>query len=111
MTILRLLPVFLSSLLIAAHFKRADMIAIALVCIATPTILFTKKFWAVRVVQVFLIISSLEWIRTTINLVQLRIEHDQDWKRLAVILITVALFTGCSSLIFKKSTVKELFQN
>lgn len=109
MTILRLLPVILSALLIAAHFKRADMIVIALLCIAIPAILLTRKIWAVRVVQLFLILSALEWIRTLVYLVQLRIEHDQDWMRLAVILATVALFTACSSLVFKNSTIKKLF--
>ena len=106
---LRLFPVFISSLLIAAHFQRAGMTLIALICVLVPFSLFYTRPLSMRLVQIFLILAALEWIRTLFYLVQLRIDHGMEWHRLAIILGGVALFTLCSALVFKNSRIRRIY--
>lgn len=51
--------------------------------------------------QVLLVLYSLEWLRTMVNLVQLRQEYGMLWAGLAIILGGVALFTALSAFVFR----------
>lgn len=109
MTIIRLFPVFLSALLISAHFHRAGLTAIALFSLFIPGILLVTKPWAVRIVQVFLLLGAAEWARTLYNLVQLRMEYGIPWLRLAFILVGIAFFTLASTLVFHHAQLKKRY--
>lgn len=69
MNIIRLIPVYLGALLIAAHFQRNDLMAVAAVCLLAPGILFVKHLWSITIIKVFLILSAAEWLRTLFGLV------------------------------------------
>lgn len=101
MNFLRLLPVIVSSLVLAAHFMRAGAGPLVGLSVLVPFVLLVRERWAARVVQCFLVLGVLEWVRTTVVLVAERREAGDDWTRLVIILGSVALFTGASALVFQ----------
>ena len=104
MTFLRLSPVVLSSLLMGAHCSRANLDLIALVVVLFPCVLFLKRPWVARLVQVVLLLGAMEWVRTLLVLVAERRDMGQSWGRLAAILGVVALLTLGSALVFSFSS-------
>ncbi len=110
MIILKLSPVIISLLILGAHFYRASLFPFLLYSIILSFLLYKKNNWVARSIQLFLIIGSMEWIRTLIVFIDTRITIGQSWTRLAVILGSVALFTGLSALIFQIRTVKKAYQ-
>lgn len=72
--------------------------------------IFIRRPWASRALQVFLLLGSVEWIRTTFMLVMTRNERGEPFLRLAIILGTVALFTAFASLIFRTARIKTYFK-
>ncbi len=100
MNILRLLPVFLSALLLGAHFLRMELILPVVLALLFPALLLFRRAWAARLVQIILVLGSLEWVRTLIVLASLRRAYGMPWTRLAIIIGLVAVFTGSSALLF-----------
>jgi hypothetical protein len=103
MTFIRLIPVILSTLLLGAHFLRADLTLLAVLIVLFPVVLLAKREWVARLTQLVLLLGGLEWVRTLLVLVAARREMGQSWTRLAVILGVVALFTIGSGLLFSVS--------
>ena len=101
MNILRLLPVILSFLLLGAHFYRAGLVPVTLLCVAALFLLFLRKSWVPRLFQVLLVLGGIEWLRTLYMFAAMRIAWGEPWTRLAVILGAVALFTALSGLVFR----------
>jgi hypothetical protein len=110
MIFLRLLPVFLSFLLAAAHFYRADSIAIAVLCLSAPALLVFRRPVAVRIVQVLLMFAAAEWLRTLFVLVQLRQQMELPWTRLALILGAVIFLTAVSALLFRLPALQKRYK-
>jgi hypothetical protein len=106
MNILRLLPVILAFGLLAAHFSRANMPPAVVVTLITPLLLLIRKPWIARSIQVLLLIGAAEWIRSMLGYIQVRKEIGEDWGRLAIILVSVALLTACSALVFRGKSLK-----
>ena len=88
---LRILPFLLCSLLMAAHLFRANLLILMIISLLIPFALIIKSKISLRIVQITLVIYSLEWIRTMISYVAERIENGDNWLRLAIILSVVAL--------------------
>ena len=109
MNILRLLPVILAFALLAAHFSRADMLPAVIVSLLTPFLLLIRKPWIARSVQILLLLGALEWIRSMFGYINVRKEIGDDWGRLAIILVTVALLTACSALVFRGKSLKKRY--
>ncbi len=109
MNFVRLLPVFLSILLLAAHFYRAGLAVLVIIILISPFVLFVRKPWAVRIIQMELVLGGLEWIRAIFNFVQIRQAHGMPWTRLAVILGAVSLITFASALVFRSRSLKERY--
>ena len=99
----RLIPVFLSALLLGAHFLRMQAMPLVALALIVPLFLFVKRPWAARVVQVALFFGAVEWVRTLMVLIAERQAEGEAWTRLAVILGVVALFTLASALPFSLS--------
>ena len=110
MNILRLLPVILAFGLLAAHFSRANMPPAVVVSLIIPFLLLIRKPWIARSIQILLLLGALEWIRSMVGYIQVRKEIGEDWGRLAIILITVALLTACSGLVFRGKSLKKRYQ-
>ncbi|MBI4697831.1 MAG: hypothetical protein HY758_02660 [Nitrospirae bacterium] len=110
MNFIKLLPVFLSTLLLVAHFFRAGQTVLVLISAAVLFILLIRKPWAARLVQAVLVIGALEWVRTLLILAKMRQAAGAPWIRLAVILGAVAVFTICSALAFRFRTLRERYR-
>jgi len=111
MIFLRLLPVVLSLLLLAAHFYRGDLPAMSAVCLALPALLFLRQAWVPWLLQLVLVLGAAEWLRTLYALASMRIAFEQPWMRLAVILGAVALFTLLSGLVFRSRALQRRYRS
>lgn len=80
------------------------MPVVALLCAAAPCLLFVRRPWAPRVVQLMLLAATLEWLRTTVVLVHDRITAGEPWRRMAAILVAVAGVTLWSALITPRAS-------
>lgn len=111
MGFLRLLPVFISFLLLAAHFVRAGQMVVVVVLLSLLLLLFVRKFWVPWIIQLTLILGAIEWLSTLYTVAQIRIASGMPWTRMAIILGVVALFTALSSLVFRSKVLRNRFQN
>ena len=109
MMFLRLLPVLLSAILMAAHLSRHGAPLLALVALVLPAVLLVRRPWVPRVMQVALVLAALEWVRTGVALGRERLALGEPWARMAVILIAVATVTAASALIFRLRAVRTHF--
>jgi len=99
----------LALLLLAAHFYRAGMLPVAMLCIALIGLLAVPRAWAARSVQIALAAGTLEWLRTLAALVGERTEAGQPYLRLVAILLVVALFTVGAALVFRAYPLRVRF--
>jgi hypothetical protein len=109
MHVLKLIPVILSFLLLAAHFYRAGQLALALLCFGALFLLFVRKAWIPRLLQFLLILGALEWLRTLYFIAAIRIALEQPWTRLTIILGSVAVFTALSGLVFNGKALRARY--
>ena len=98
MDLVRLIPALLSALLLAAHFSRMGSTPPVFLALLFPAVLFFRRVWAARLVQIVLIFGAIEWVRTLLSSVAERSALGQPWTRLAIILGFVAVFTASSAL-------------
>ncbi len=109
MFIISTLPVFFSTLLIAAHFFRSGSLLLAVLCLLFLLLLFTRNRWAPRLLTIFLLLSAAEWLRTMLIFIGHYQEADVPWIRLAVILSGVSLATSLSTLVFRTAGMKKRY--
>ena len=98
MTALLALPV-LALVLLAAHFVHAGLWPVAIVCAAAVGLLWVRRSWAARLLQVLLALGAIEWVLTASTLAQMRMAHGQPFVRLLVILGSVAVVTVLAALV------------
>lgn len=110
MNVLKLLPVVLSFLLLGAHFYRAGLVPLTVLCVAVLFLLFLRKRWVPRLFRILLLLGAFEWLRTLYLFAAMRIAWDQPWGRLALILGGVALFTALSALVFRNGKLRRYYQ-
>ena len=109
MNLVRLLPVVLSLLVLAAHFLRSGGAVAVLFVLMVMGLLLVRRGWVSRVVQVVLVVGFLEWVRTLMVLISVRRAAGESWTRMAIILGTVAMITLASALIFRLPAVKRRY--
>ncbi len=105
----KILPIVVCFILMAAHFGRANLFVLQIVSLLIPFLLFWKNKISARIIQIFLLLSGIEWIRITIYYVQIRVENDEPWLRLAIILGAVAILTMSTALVFRSKSMKERY--
>jgi len=105
----RLLPVFISLLLLAAHFFRAGQTVLAVAPLILFMLLILREKWVPWLIQLALVLGAVEWLRTLVSVAQIRMEYDMPWVRMAVILGAVALFTAFSSLVFRSKGLRKRY--
>ncbi|HIJ79742.1 MAG: hypothetical protein OEY01_13485 [Desulfobulbaceae bacterium] len=110
MNFVRLLPVILSFLILAAHFLRYSDFPLMVIALMIPTLLFIKNRWVPRIIQLCLAIGAMEWLSTMFFLIQARQHTGADWQRLAVIMSLIALFTLLSGMVFLNKKLKGRYQ-
>ena len=99
MILLISIPMLLSSLVLAAHFFRSGNLVLVLIYCALPLILAIRRSWTTRIVQLFLFIGALEWVRALLEIAAVRRDEGLPWHRMAIILGSVAAFTALSGLL------------
>ena len=109
MSFVRLLPVLLSLVLLAAHFARNDIALLMYVSIALPVLLLVRRPWVPRLFQVLLVMGGLEWLRRLVELALERQAAGASWVRMAMILGAVALVTFASALVFRNRALRERY--
>lgn len=108
-TFWRILPILICSLLMAAHLGRANMLILQIASLSIPFILIWKNKISARVAQLLLVVYGFEWIRILICYTQARMENDEDWIRLAIILGAVAIVNFASALVFRSKHMKKKY--
>lgn len=96
----------LSFVLLAAHFYRAGLPALAVASLALIALLAVPRRWTARAVQIALALGAFEWLRTLAVLAAERVSAGQPHLRLAVVLLAVAAFTVASALVFRNARLR-----
>ena len=94
MILVRLLPLILATLLFAAHIMRFNGLPAALLVLALLVTLFIPRSWILNLWQVLIGLALIEWLRTAIILIKMRLVLDLPYVRLALIMAAVILFNG-----------------
>jgi hypothetical protein len=108
--VLAYIPIILSLVVLGAHFMRYGNEIGVIGSLALIALLFLRRRWVARLVQVALVLGALEWLHTLYQLMQLRITLDQPFTRMAIILGAIAAVTACSSLLFQLRPLKAIYQ-
>ncbi len=90
-----------NSIAFSAHLSRVGLNGLAIILLAIPFVLFYKNKISIQIVQVYMIIAGIEWIRTMVSFIIKRIELNQPWLRLAVILGFVSILAFVSVFLLK----------
>ena len=80
-----------------------------LISLFIPFLLFWKTKISVRIIQISLLLSAFEWIRTMILLINIRIETNENWIRMAIILGFVSILNLLSILLFHSKDMKKIY--
>jgi hypothetical protein len=103
-------PIVLSIAILGAHFMRYGNTIGVIGSVALIALLFLRRPWVARLVQVALVLGALEWLHTLYQLMQLRMALDQPFTRMVIILGAVAAITACSSLLFQLRPLKATYR-
>lgn len=109
-TFVKILPIIVCSLLMAAHLFRLNMLILQIISLLIPFLLFWKSKISARAVQLCLVLYGLEWIRTLIYYVRIRTENGEDWFRLALIIGIVAILNFATILVFRSKYMKDRYK-
>lgn len=110
MTILFLAAPVVAFLVLAAHFFRADSLPGLWISLLAIVLVFVRRPWAARTMQLLLVLGALEWLRSAVTLAHGRNEMGQPFLRLALILGTVFLLTALCALVFQTKRVMAYFK-
>ena len=102
-------PIILSLVVLGAHFLRDGRFLGVFGALLLIGLLFVRKSWIARLMQVMLVLGTLEWLRTMYELAHMRALHGQPYGRMLVILGIVAAVTLCSALLFQSPTLKKIY--
>lgn len=109
MILVRLLPLILSALLVAAHIMRFyGLLAAILVLLLLGTLFFRTK-WILRCWQGVLVAATFMWINTTYDIIQVRLALNQPWLRLIVIMCTIIVLTIFSIFWLENKKIKAFY--
>ena len=109
MTVLLYVPIVLSLVVLGAHFLRYQSFVGVAVSLLLVGLLFIRRAWVGRLVQVALVLGAVEWLRTLYMLAQARAALGQPATRMIVILGVVAAVTFCSAFLFQSKPLKKIY--
>ncbi len=109
MTAWLLAPAGLSLVVLGAHFLRSGHLALVAAALVLIGLLFVRRPWAGRTVQVALVLGALEWVRTTLVLTGERASMGRPFGRMVVILGAVAAVCAGSAWLLRAGRVRRWF--
>lgn len=95
------IPAFVASLMLAAHFYRAQLMAGVAGSLLLAGLLFVPRNWAIRTAGALLMLGALEWLRTMLVFITDRQSEGRPWTRLAIIMIGVECFTVIAAMLLQ----------
>lgn len=95
---LRTAGVVVSLLVLGAHFLRAGHPWLVLALLLAPLLLLVRRTWAIRCLQVVLLLGALEWLRTLVALASVRLQAGEPVLRMGLILSVVAAVAVLSAI-------------
>ena len=95
---------------LGAHFYRSADFLLVAITIAAALLLLVRQAWALRVVQIALVLGALEWLRTLAALVAQRTALQMPYGRLVAILAAVALLTALAALLLELAPVRKRYR-
>lgn len=110
MKFIKFMPVIICFILLTAHFSRAGILFLAILSLSLPFLLFVKKVWVVRLIQLMLVLGALEWLRVMYVYIELRMQIGEPYLKLVIILSVISLITALSALIFQTKDIKEIYK-
>ena len=110
MTALLLILPILRLLALGAHFFRAGNYFFVVLVLVALGLLLVRRAWAARVIQVVLILASLEWAQTALRIRALRETMGQPAERMLIILGSVAVVAAISGLLFETGPLKRFYR-
>jgi hypothetical protein len=96
-------------LLLAAHLLHGGMLPLAVLAILLAGLLWVRRPWAARVLQVVLLLAAVEWLLTAAGLAQMRLRHGEPYLRLVLILGAVTAFTLLAAYLFQRPRLRAWF--
>lgn len=93
MTFLLLLPTVLALLTLGAHYARYGLYPLTLFLLLMIGLLFVKRRWAARTLQVILCIAAFEWGGVLYDVARERAMEGRDARKSGIILGGTGLFT------------------
>jgi 4-amino-4-deoxy-L-arabinose transferase-like glycosyltransferase len=99
----------LALLLLAAHLLHGGLLPLAVLAILLAGLLWVRRPWAARVVQVVLLLAAVEWAVTAFGLAQMRLRHGEPYLRLVLILGAVTAFTLLAAYVFQRPRLRAWF--
>jgi hypothetical protein len=103
-------PIVLSLLVLGAHFLRDGNSLGVLAAALLVLVLFVRRPWAARLVQVTLVLGTIEWVHTLYAMTQLRMAFGQPYTRLVLILAAVIAVSLASALLFQSKELKKIYR-
>jgi len=107
--ILRSIPVFLSALLLAAHFLRWGNLPLVVLCLLFPFLLFVHRRWALRTVQALTLAGAAIWASAAYRFVRQRMLLSESWGRLILIMGLLIMVSCVAALLLNSKTVKDRY--
>jgi hypothetical protein len=99
-----------SLILLGAHFLRSMSLLQLAATSALIVLVFVRRPWSNRVLQVGLVLGALEWILTIVNLVWSRMGLGQPYMRMLLILGAVTALTVGSLFILRGSRARAWYR-
>jgi hypothetical protein len=110
MTSLLLVPPAISLLLLGAHLLRWFGPLAVLPPILGIGLLLIPRRWAARVMQIILLLATIEWARTAVVIAIRRAQRGEPWGRAVIIVGAVTLFTLLSMLVFRTRPLRRFYR-
>ncbi len=98
---MRYVPLILMCLILAAHHSRGGEPGLIGLWLTLPVVLFIRRRWADRAVQVLMVAGAFEWALTIERIVEVRQMMGMPYTRMVLILGAVALLTALSGLLLE----------
>ncbi|MFO7892748.1 MAG: hypothetical protein R6U63_03345 [Longimicrobiales bacterium] len=102
--------VVLAMVVLAAHFLRAGWLPVVVVLVAVIPLLGLRRRWVPRLFQLILGLGALEWLRTLLELRDIRQALGQPHARMVAILGMVALVTALAAAIFELPPIRRWYR-
>lgn len=104
------IPIVLSLVVLGAHFMRDGLMIGVAVAFLLLGLLFVRRAWAARAVQMALVIGAFEWVLTLYVLADSRLRQGESATRLIIILASVAVITLASAFLFQTKPLKKTYR-